>query len=260
MKKGPKIPKYEKIDQAKEQDASISSNLASFGKSKQLAEQTSAADQDILMANLEKAMPGYGKLIGGAGSAIGSMIRGELPMADQGMTMRRAAEGGMAGGMSSSQAGRNLVARDLGLSQIQMVQGGLGALNPLLSTVRNTAVANPMSLSASYVSPAHWTQNAMSENRFAHQNALARAGAKSANRFGNRLSGAMQSVGGMMAGGMFDQGGGSASSGGMLGNIFGGSGVSAGTPSTVGPQGFLPANNTLTPSFNPSMSLYGGRP
>ena len=99
----------------------------------------------------------------------------------------------------------------------------------------------------------------MSENRFAHQNAVAMAGAKAANSFGNRLGGAMQSVGGMMAGGMFNKGGGGGGGGGMLGNMFGGSGVSPGTPSTVGPQGFLPANNTLTPSFNTSMSLYGGR-
>lgn len=252
MKKGAKVPKYKKVDQAKEQEASISSNLASFDKSKQLAAQTSAADQDILMANLEKAMPGYGKLIGGAGSAIGSMIRGELPMADQGMIMRRAAEGGMAGGMGGSQAGRNLVARDLGLSQMQMTQSGLGALNPFLSTVRSTAVANPMSVGASYVNPAQWTQNAIGENRYAHKNAIAMAKAKAANSFGNKLGGALQGVGGMMAGGMFGGGGGGGGIGGMIGSMFGGTG----SPATVAG----PANQTMHRFSGGGGAAYGTRP
>jgi len=254
--KGPKVPKYEKIDQAKEQDASISSNLASFSKAKELAAKTSAADQDILMANLQKADPNYLANISSASGTIGNMMAGKLPMGDQSLLMRRAAESGMTGGMSGSQAGRNLVARDLGLSQMNMMQAGLGAHNAHLSTLRNTAVANPMSLGASYVNPAQWTQTAMSENRFAHQNAVAMAGAKAANSFGNRLGGAMQSVGGMMAGGMFG-GGGGGGGGGMFGNMFGGTGVSAGTPSTLGPQGFLPRNTTLQPSFNTSISPSG---
>ena len=226
MKKGAKVPKYKKIDQAQEQGAAISSNLASFGKSKELAAKTSAADQEILMANLEKAMPGYSNLIGGASGAIGNMIAGKLPMADQGLLMRRAAEGGMAGGISGSQAGRNLVARDLGLSQMSMTQAGLGALNPFLSTVRNTAVANPMSVRASYIDPTQWTRNAIQENQFAHGAAVSKAKSDAANSFQNKFAGALQGVGGMMAGGMFG-GGGGGGIGGLMGKMFGGSGSPA---------------------------------
>jgi hypothetical protein len=246
MKKGPDIPAYEKVDQAKEQGAAISSNLASFDKSRQLAEQTSAADQEILMANLERAMPGYGKLIGGAGGAIGNMLAGRLPMADQGLLMRRSAEGGVSGGIGGSQAGRNLVARDLGLSQMQMTQSGLGALNPFLSTVRSTAVANPMGVGSMYVDPAQWTQNAISENRFGYNAAIGKAKADAANDPMNRFAGALQTVGGMMTGGM---GGGA---GGLLGGLFG----KSGSPATVAG----PANQTMHRFTGSGGTAYGPRP
>ena len=58
LKKGPKIPKYKKVDQTAEQTAAIRGNLTNFDQAKELAAKTSAADQDILMANLETAMPG----------------------------------------------------------------------------------------------------------------------------------------------------------------------------------------------------------
>ena len=248
MKKGPKIPAYEKVDQAKEQGAAISSNLASFDKSRQLAEQTSAADQEILMANLERAMPGYGSLISGASGAIGSMISGNIPMADQGLLMRRAAESGVTGGIAGSQAGRNLTARDLGLSQMSMVQSGLGALNPFLSTVRSTAVANPMGVGSMYVDPAQWTQNAIGENRFGYNAAVGKARADAANSGMNRFAGALQSAGGMMAGGMFSGGG----AGGLLGNLFGGTS----SPRTVAG----PANQTMHPFRGSGGTAYGPRP
>ena len=200
LSKGPKIPTYEKVDQATEQGAAISSNLASFDKSRQLAEQTSAADQEILMANLERAMPGYGSLIGGAGGAIGSMIAGRLPIADQFMKMRQSAEGGVTGGISGSQAGRNLVARDLGLSQMDLMQRGVQMLNPLLSTVRSTAVANPMGVGASFITPQQWTQNAISENRFGYSAAVGKAQADAAGDPMNQLAKFTSGAGGMAVG------------------------------------------------------------
>ena len=263
FKKGPKIPEYKKVDQAKEQDAAISSNLASFEKSRQLAEQTSAADQEMLMANLERALPGYGGLVSGASGAIGSMIAGNIPMADQGLLMRRAAESGVTGGISGSQAGRNLTARDLGLTQMGMTQAGLGALNPFLSTVRNTAVATPMSARSMFVDPTRWTQNAIGENRFGYNAAIGKAQSDAANRGINRFAGALQGVGGMMAGGMFDGGAGAGGMfggvGGMFsgisrlaGRIFGGSGQ----PATVAG----PANQTMYRFTGSGGAAYGTRP
>lgn len=45
MKKKPKIPTYKPVDQTAEQEAAIAANLASFDSAKQLADQTTMADQ-----------------------------------------------------------------------------------------------------------------------------------------------------------------------------------------------------------------------
>jgi len=263
LKKGPKIPKYNKIDQAKEQSAAISSNLASFSDARELAAKTSAADQEILMSNLEAVIPNYRNLVGGAGDAIGNMIAGNLPMADQGLTMRRAAEGGVGLGLAGSAAGRNLVARDLGLTQYGMTQAGLGALNPFLSTVRSTGVAAPMGVGQSYVNPNQYIQNSMRDNQFAYNAAVGKAKSDAANDPFNRAMNFVSGAAGMYTGnyglgqglsaGMGGGGGGVMSgiqSG--LGRVFGGSSAA---PTIAGP-----ANQTMYRGAGSGGTFYSTKP
>jgi hypothetical protein len=257
LKKGPKIPKYKKVDQTAEQTAAIEGNLANFAQARELAARTSAADQEILEANLESAMPGYRNLISGASGAIGNMIAGRLPMADQGMIMRRAAEGGVGMGLGGSQAGRNLVARDLGLSQLSMTQAGLGALNPFMSTVRSTSVASPMAVGSSYLSPENRVGRAIQENQFAYQAAVGKAKSDAANNPFNRAMNFVSGAAGMYAGnfgmgqglaaGMGGGGGGGFMSGirSGLGRIFGGSSSLPTNPTPIG-VGFNPTTGAST--------------
>jgi hypothetical protein len=178
--------------------------LASFGQASELAAKTSAADQEMLMANLERALPGYGNLVTKGSGVIGDMLAGRVPMGDQGLMMRRSAEGSVTGGISGSQAGRNLVARDFGLTQMGLRQAGLGALNPFLSTVRNTAVATPMSVSSSYITPQQWTQNAMRENQFQYQARVRKAQSDAASDPMNQLAKLASGVGGAAVGAHFN--------------------------------------------------------
>lgn len=200
MKKGAKIPTYKPVDQTAEQQAAISANLASFDQARQLADQTTAADQDRLDSILSRTMPNYREMISGAGSAVQRMISGELPMADQQMVMRRAAERGSGLGLTGSAAGRNLTARDLGLSSLQMTQAGLGAFNQLSSNIRQNYMVNPMSTAASYVSPSQRIANAIQENQFAYNAAVGKAQSDAANSTRNKLAGFVSTTGGMMMG------------------------------------------------------------
>lgn len=255
LKKGPKIPKYKKVDQTAEQTAAIEGNLANFAQARELAAKTSAADQEILEANLESAMPGYRDLISGASGAIGNMISGNLPMADQGMIMRRAAEGGMGMGLGGSQAGRNLVARDLGLSQLSMTQAGLGALNPFMSTMRSTAVANPMGVSSSFLSPENRVGRAIQENQFAYQAAVGKAKSDAANNPFNRAMNFVSGAAGMYAGNYGMGQGLAAGMGGGGGGGGGGfmSGIRSGLGRIFGGSSSLPSNPTpIGVGFNPT--------
>jgi hypothetical protein len=200
LKKGPKIPTYKPVDQTKEQEAAIAANLASFDQARQLADQTTAADQDRLDSMLARTMPNYRELLSGAGSAVQNMIAGQLPMADQQMIMRRAAERGTSMGLGGSAAGRNLTARDLGLSSLQMTQAGLGAFNQLSSNLRQNYMVNPMSTSSMYVSPSQRIANSIQENQFAYNALVGKRQSDAANSFGNKLAGFASTAGGMMMG------------------------------------------------------------
>jgi len=198
--KKPKIPKFKKVDQAKAQQESIAANLASFDQAKQLADQTTAADQDRLESILSRTMPNYKQMLSGAGSAVQNMISGKLATEDQAMYMRQSAERGGALGLAGSGAGRNLTARDLGLSSLQMTQAGLGAFNQLSSNLRQNYTVNPMSTAFSYASTPQYLQNEVRQNQYAHQAAVGRAQSNAANSWQTRLGGFAQSVGGIAMG------------------------------------------------------------
>ena len=200
FKKKPKIPKFQKVDQAKAQQEGIAANLASFDQAKQLADQTAAADQDRLDSILTRTMPDYRKNLAAASASIGDMLSGKLGIGDQAYSMRQSAERGGALGLSGSGAGRNLTARDLGMTSFQMQQYGLGAFNQLSSNVRQNYTVNPMSTAFSYASTPQYLQNEVNQNQYAHQAAVGRAQSNAANSWQSRLGGFAQSIGGMAVG------------------------------------------------------------
>lgn len=216
MQKKPKIPTYAPVDQTEEQQAAISANLASFGDAKRLADQTATADQDRLDSILSRTLPNYRELISGSGEAIQNMISGNLPMADQNVVMRKAAERSGSMGLAGSAAGRNLTARDLGLTQYSMTQTGLNAFNALSSNIRQNYTVNPMSTAASYVPPSQRISNAINENQFAYGAAVNRAQSNAANSMQSRMGNQIGAMGGQLFG--------TGMQGELFGRVFGASG------------------------------------
>jgi len=198
--KKPKIPTFTPVDQTEEQQAAISANLASFGDAKKLADMTATADQDRLESILMRTMPNYKEMLAGSGEAISNMIAGNLPMADQNLIQRKAAERSGGLGLAGSAAGRNLTARDLGLTQYSMTQTGLNAFNALSSNIRQNYTVNPMSTASSYVSPSQWINNAINQNQFAYTAAVGKAQSDAANSMQSRIGGQLGVMGGTMFG------------------------------------------------------------
>lgn len=259
MKKKPKIPTYKKVNQTQEQEAGIAANLASFDKAKQLADQTAAADQDRLESVLSRTMPNYKDMLSGAGSAVQNMISGKLATEDQAMYMRQSAERGGTLGISGSGAGRNLTARDLGLSSLQMTQAGLGAFNQLSSNVRQNYTVNPMSTSAMYVSPSQRISNAIQENQYAHQAAIGKAQSDAANHWRTKVGNWAETTGGtLMGAGMQKWAAGSPAGGGNVGSTMGSTG-STFMPSNTNYKGWTTSysggGNPIGGSYDPMMNV-----
>ena len=198
--KKPKIPKFKKVDQAKAQQESIAANLSSFPQAKQLADQTTGADQDRLDSIMSRVEPNYRKNLAAASASIGDMLNGRLGIGDQSYAMRQSAERGGALGLAGSRAGSNLTARDLGLTEFQVRQQGLNAFNQFSSNLRQNYTVNPMSTAFSYTSPQQYVQNEMQQNQFGYNAAVGQAQSNAANSWQTRLGGAAQSIGGTMFG------------------------------------------------------------
>jgi hypothetical protein len=135
-------------------------------------------------------------------------------------------------GLGGSAAGRNLTARDLGLSSLQMTQAGLGAFNQLSSNVRGNFTVNPMSTTSMYVSPAQRISNAIQENQFRYQALVGKRQSDAANSFQSRLGGGLSSVGGTMLG----YGLSAPSGGGGFGSTGGGQGYGYSGPAVTSSQ------------------------
>lgn len=198
LKKKPKIPTYKPVNQQGQQEAAIAANLASFNKANELAQQTSQADQDTLDSLLSRVDPNYQQNIGRASGVIGDFLAGRLPLSDQNVSMRKSAEGSQTSGIPGSGFARFKTARDLGLSQVQLMQAGLGAFNQFSSNLRGNYTANPMSTASQYVSPTNFIGNAIQENQFRYQALVGKRQSDAANSFQSRLAGGMSAVGGAL--------------------------------------------------------------
>ena len=253
LKKKPKIPTFKKVDQAKAQQEGIAANLASFSQANQLANQTTGADQDRLDSMLSRVEPNYRKNLAAASASIGDMLNGRLGIGDQSYAMRQSAERGGALGLAGSGAGRNLTARDLGLTEFQVRQQGLNAFNQFSSNLRQNYTVNPMSTAFSYTSPQQYVQNAMQQNQFGYNAAVGKAQSDAANHWRSRLGNGLSAVGGaFMGAGIAGSGG-----GGNVGSTMGNTG-STFMPSNTNYQGWTTpysgGGNPIGGSYDPMMN------
>jgi hypothetical protein len=149
-----KVPELKPINFEQEQQKAIQQNIASLEPATELATKTTAAEQNVLEAQLRRAIPGYDQLVQQAGKNIGSALKGELS-ADvaaqiQRSTAGRALSGGFGGG---SGFGRALTARDLGLTSMQLQNQGLAQAQNFIQQQRTMGMVQPFSVSSMFITP-----------------------------------------------------------------------------------------------------------
>lgn len=149
-----KVPELKAIDFAKEQQSAINQNIAALQPATELAQKTTAAEQGVLEQQLRRAIPGYDQLIAQAGKNIGSNLRGEVSMDVQSQLQRSAAGRALGGGFGGGTGmGRNLSARDFGLTSMQIQNQGLNQAQNFIQQQRMFGMAQPFSVSSMFISP-----------------------------------------------------------------------------------------------------------
>jgi hypothetical protein len=120
-----------------------------------LATKTTAAEQSQLEAQLRRAIPGYDQLIAQAGKTIGSRLRGEVDQDVQSQLQRAVAGRAVGGGFKESEGIRtNLLARDFGLTAMQIQNQGLAQAQSFIQQQRTMGMAQPFSISSMFITPA----------------------------------------------------------------------------------------------------------
>lgn len=144
----PKIPSFAEISPESVQAKTVAGNIANFEQAAKLATQVNAFNQDELTALMEKALPGGKEKIT---KNISSLLSGEIPDDVAQGVWRSSAAKALQGGFSGSGFGRNLTARDLGLTSLDLTQRGLDSASRWLA--QTTAAAPLMDATSMFFSP-----------------------------------------------------------------------------------------------------------
>jgi hypothetical protein len=227
-----------------------------------LATKTTAAEQTLLESQLRRAIPGYDQLIQQAGKNIGSALRGEVSQDVASQLQRSSAGRALSGGYGAgSGVGRNLAARDFGLTSMQIQNQGLAQAQNFIQQQRTMGMAQPFSVSSMFITPTQRINLSLQENQFQYNRDMAAAQvAAQPDPMMAAIGGSLSNIGGMAFG---------SGMGGMMGGGGGGGGQGGGGGGgiTVNYGGYGSGNVGYNPygSYQPNMysapsgySPYGG--
>jgi hypothetical protein len=257
-----KVPQFQRVNTEKEQEAAIKQNIASLQSGTELATKTTAAEQTLLESQLRRAIPGYDQLIQQAGKNIGSALRGEVSQDVASQLQRSSAGRALSGGYGAgSGVGRNLAARDFGLTSMQIQNQGLAQAQNFIQQQRTFGMAQPFSVSSMFITPTQRINLSLQENQSQYNRDMAAAQvAAQADPMMAAIGGSLSNIGGMAfgsgMGGMMGGGGGGGQGGGGGGGFtinMGGGGYGVGG----GGGGYYPQGRSS--GYNPyGQNPYGG--
>lgn len=155
----PQVAMFKPLKYGTEQKAAITGDISAMPDISKLGD----LYKSYLTSQMESLLPGYSDLLK-SGTATAQetlnaaepLLKGEIPKDIQDMVQRNAAYGSMSGGFAGSGMARNLTARDLGLTSLDLMQQGAGlaaqggAAAQRWSSLASGEVMNP---GAFYVSP-----------------------------------------------------------------------------------------------------------
>jgi len=236
----PKVPKFQHVDFAAEQEAAIKQNTESLPELGALAEGVNRISTDQLNAALERMLPGYSTMRDKVTSNISSYLRGEIPSDVARAIERRGAERGISTGTSGSSFDEFGKLRNLGITSLELQQQGLNAAGRWLDSI--AARTPTFNITSMFISPQERIAVKQQENQFQFQRDWLRNQIKAvpwgvegwAINLADRIESIGYQVVSSYAGGAAGGGG-----GGMMGGGGGGGGSGGGTkwPSFGGGSG-----------------------
>ena len=195
--KKPNIPAFVGVDIDKEQEGAIDANLRNVGKAGKLARLAAEQDQEALLQVMRGGISGYDKFVGSQKNVAEDFLSGRVPGDFAAKIADKAASRGISSGTSGSGAIRNLEARDLGLTSLDLMQRGYDMAERFVNQQHRTVVPKVMQVSSMFQTPAqrlaHKTQER--DTKWTRDYLAAKTAAAPDPRFSGLLNTGMQAAG-----------------------------------------------------------------
>lgn len=146
------VPDYPELDDAQEEATRFNTNR--LPDITELGSKVNAFNQDELERMLRHAIPNLTEINEGVGDSLASMVRGQLPKDVADLIERKSAEKAVGGGFTGSGMHRNMSARDLGLTSLELTQRGISSAERWISSARQSQTAPLYDVTSMFVSPA----------------------------------------------------------------------------------------------------------
>lgn len=242
----PVVPDFPTVNTSDEIGKALSANLANFGSASNLASKTNKFNFDEIQKMLRESIPQYDEMMKSGSSVIASELKGEIPADVAAQITRSGAVKALTGGFAGSGMHGNLLAKDLGLGSLEIMNRGIGAAERWIASARSTIPQ--FNVASMFISPAQQiaVTSANNENTFRRQwlsnridampdptmAAIGRGIEIESQQIAQLASSALGSVGGMMGGG--GGGGGGGKSGGYNMQSYGAENGTIGSPGVSG--------------------------
>jgi len=149
----PTVPNLPVLDLGTEQQKAIGANKAALPGAEALVGQANLFSQDQITQMLKSVIPGFSGMTATATSNIASMLKGEIPEDVSQAAMRADAAKSLGGGYAGSGMHGDLVARDLGLTSLQLTQQGLTSAESWMSGMAKLYEPGMMNVSSMFITP-----------------------------------------------------------------------------------------------------------
>ena len=159
----PELPKFKPISVEEEQRKAIQGNIENLPGAEKLATSVNAFNQAQLDKMLEAAIPGFGGMKEQISGNISDWLAGKVPEDVSGVVERSAAGKALAGGYGGSAMQRNLTARDLGLTSLDLMGKGVSSAESWMKTAAAISEPTMFNVSSMFISPTTQLAQATSE-------------------------------------------------------------------------------------------------
>jgi len=167
----PNVPNLPTLNLQEEAKKAIGANTENLPAAEALTSATNLFTRQQITDMLNASVPGFSGMADTAGKNIEALLQGEIPQDVKDAISRSDAASSLTGGFGGTEASRNLVARDLGLTSLQLTSQGLSSAESWTKAMASLYEPSMLNVSSMFISPMqqYQTDNEQNQQQFQRQ-------------------------------------------------------------------------------------------